>query len=223
MRSGLTAICALLVLATAGAAAAQDDTTTRTWAFGWDDGLTLRHRLGAWQVGLSAGPDDRLTESYVQRFDPALPDSLAGAVTGENDSRRESGFVRLSLARDLAAHRTLGLAALTGLAYSWGNESWDDRSYDRWDNDWDERRRLTEWDSWSVQLGARLAWRPVPFLALETEFGLSYHWYDSTTERRDRWAGDTAWTRVVTAGRDRVFADFGPYDLTSNVQILLWF
>lgn len=223
MRTGLTAACALLVLAAAGGAAAADDAATRTWAFGWDDGLTLRHRLGSWQVGISAGPDDRLSDAYRQSFDPDLPDSLQGALTQDGTDRDESGFVRLSVARDLAAHRTLGLAALAAASYAWSNESRDDRNYDPWEADWRETRWLNEWDRFDVRLGARLAWRPVPFLTLETEFGLAYQWRDYETEQWQRWPGDPAWTRNVTTGRDQSFTDFGPYDLTYDVQILLWF
>lgn len=223
MRSGLTAVCALLVLATAGAAAAQDDPSARTWAFGWDDGLTLRHRLGAWQVGVSAGPDDRLRDSYGHSFDPDLPDSLQGSLSQEETVRDESGFVRLSVARDVAVHRTLGLAALASAGYAWGNQSRDSRDYVRRDAGWRENRWLDEWDRYNVSLGARLAWRPVPFLTLETEFGLNYQWRDFETEYWQRGPGDTAWSRTITTGRDQSFTDFGPYDLTYDVQILLWF
>lgn len=223
MKSGLTAICALLVLAIAGAVAAQDQPATRTWAFGWDDGLTLRHRLGPWQVGLSAGPNDHLSDSYRQSFDPDLADSLQGTLTQEGTDRDESGFVRLSVTRDVAAHRSLGLAALASAGYAWSNQSRDDRNYDLWDADWREGRRLDEWDRYDVHLGARLSWQPVPFLTLETEFGLAYQWRDFETEQWQRWPGDAVWSRTITTGRDQSFTDFGPYDLTYDVQILLWF
>lgn len=216
------AACALAALATGGAQAGEE-ARERSWGFGWDEGLTVRHRAGPWQFGLGAGPEDRLSDRYLQNFDPDLPDSLVGGVVEQSGARIESGFVRLSVARRAAAHRTLELAGLLGLAYSWGNESWDNRSYLAWEADWRESRRQTAWDQWTVQLGARLGWQPVPFLALETEFGLSYRWYEYETESWDRWAGDPLWVRTVDTGRNQYFTDFGTYDLTSNVKIIVWF
>ncbi|HPF71697.1 MAG TPA: hypothetical protein PLQ13_13560, partial [Candidatus Krumholzibacteria bacterium] len=164
---------AFLALACATAAMADDAPgRVRTWAFGWEDGLTLRKAFGLWDVSLSAGPSDWLQRTDTYSWDTDLPDSTQGGLSHEYDDSRESGFVRVSAARELTRWRTLSLHGGCGVRYLWGNE-WDTSvNYDS--GGAVSYRRRTEYheDRFSVDLGVRMAWRPVPIVSVQLRAGL---------------------------------------------------
>ena len=122
----------LAVVCAADAAGAEGPDPDRRWGLGWDDGLTLRRLLGAWEVGVSAGPNDWLSDDFTHTFGADLPDSVDGALTDTRSNRRESGFVRLQVARAVGGHRTLQLSAVAGGRYSWSDDSRKDRHYYLW-------------------------------------------------------------------------------------------
>ncbi len=72
-------------------------------------------------------------------------------------------------------------------------------------------------------LGIRLAWFPVDFISLETEFGLMYTWSDQETKYLNYSEHDEEWTSEFSESSSQAFDDFGPYDLTTDIQLILWF
>lgn len=219
-----TAWCMLCVLVgVGGTARAEGRDPGRAWGLGWDDGVTVRRFVGPWELGLSAGPYDHRGDDATVTTSPDLPDSLNGTVVGSSADRRESGFVRLQVARPVAAYRSLSLSAVAGATYTWTDESSTDLRFYTWDGDWRRERRDVFSDSWRVTAGARLSWFPVPFLSLETEFGLAMRWVDATTSRYTLGPGETEPELSEATASDHYFDDFGPYSLTSDVQIVVWF
>lgn len=213
----VAAVCA------AGTARAEGQDRGRAWGLGWDNGLTVRRLVGPWELGVSAGPNDARGDDYTYTSSPDLPDSVSGGLTDSTVDRRESGFVRLYAAHPLAAYRTLQLSAVGGAGYSWSDMSTTDRHYYAWDNGWRTERRDIFTDTWQVTAGFRVAWFPVPFLSLETEFGLSLRWVDRTTKVYDLNADDLVPTQSHATSSDNYFEDYGPYSLTSDIQLVVWF
>ena len=63
----------------------------------------------------------------------------------------------------------------------------------------------------------------MPFLSLETNFGLSYRWYRTTGRVLVVYPNDREPEVRDVSGRDHFFEDYGPYNLTSDLTIILWF
>ena len=222
MKKIILAAClmaALIGSAYAGESVAKE----RNWGFGWDDGLVLRRNFDLWQVGVSAGPNDRLTDSYTHRSGTALPDSLQGFLAEEIHYRTESGFVALHVARELTEYRNLKLLGLVTGRYTWIDDKDEVRRYEAWNGGFYvySTERFTE--LYRLMLGIRLAWFPVDFISLETEFGLMYTWSDQETKYLNYSEHDEEWTSEFSESSSQAFDDFGPYDLTTDIQLILWF
>jgi len=196
----------------------------RNWALGWERALVARRQLGLWHVGLSAGPNDRLSDSSSHVWNVDEPDSLQGRPGSTTSSKRESGFVALELGRRVAVYRDFALAATAGLRYRWEDSrtedsfnyaSGEDQPYHQIVSD-----RFTS--SWGTSLALRVSWRPVPFVGLEVHYGLIYEWHDAEQTRWSRDTGETDWHRHESTEHAKTFDDFGFYDLT-QLAVLVWF
>ena len=212
-----------LILLLAAPALAGDDAPgrERVWGFGWDQGLTVRRWLGAWELSLAAGPNDYLDKSEQRVFDPDAPDDLQGALEVPADDRREEGWVRLQAGYRVARYQSLAAVAFTGLVYNWEDSQYShihlgqDGLYDAYDTG-----RFTH--RWALELGMRPAWRPVPFLSIETAFGLRFSWQTwSETEHQVYDSGLTS-VRTERNGDFSSFQDFG-WDGLGSLQIVVWF
>ncbi len=213
----------ILLLLAAPAWSQEPDLTSRPWGFGWDGSPTLRRQLGRWQLAVTAGPDDNLSDSETLSFGPDLPDSVQGLLTDGDHSKRESGHVRLDVLREVARQDNLVFFGLFGSSYQWSDyESGSDYYYYR-----DEGYRLSResgfWDRWSLLLGGRLAWYPVPFVSLETDFGVVLSWYNRDSVRQSKDPDETEWNVDHRHNHEQDFDSFGFYDLTTGMNLVVWF
>ena len=207
----------------AGAVQAQElDIQQRPWGFGWDGNPTVRRQLGAWQLAVTAGPDVILRDYQHYDFDPGLPDSLVGFQTDDNKNDLKGGTVGLDVLREVARQDNLVFSGLVGGTYQWGDiERWSTDYYP--DGEFRDTRISGSWDRWTLRLGGRMAWYPVPFVSLETAFGLAYSWYNQDTQQRNHDYGATEWTVDNSHDRTREFDSFGFTDLTTDVNLVVWF
>jgi hypothetical protein len=226
MKRLLMVTCAVLVLAGNGFAL-EEPGRKYDWGFGWDNGLTLRRNFDRWQVGVSGGPNDFLRDQFRHEFDTDLPDSLQGVLTDSDHTRRESGFVRLHLARDVHRQEKFLFQGVLSGSYSWTDykEEYQDYYYGQEGGEAILAHRIEEsfTQNWSLLVGLRLTWFPVPYLSLEHEFGLVYLWENIETESTRFDERDHRLSRDVLETRRQYFEDFGPSSLTSNIQIVFWF
>ncbi len=226
MKRLLMLACAVLVLA--GNGFAQEEHTQKyDWGFGWDSGLTLRRNFDQWQVGVSAGPDDYLRDNFRHDFSSDLPDSMQGRLQYSDHNRRESGFVRLHVAREVLRRDNLLFQGLLSGIYSWTDFMDEDLSYyfDEDEGVENLRRSTTERFThyYHLLVGMRVSWFPVSFLSLEHEFGLTYRWIEGEEERRIYDERDHSLDHDVYETREQSFQSFGPYSLTGDIQIVFWF
>jgi hypothetical protein len=212
----------VLLLTVGGVQAGEEAERARNWGLGWENGLTLRRQLGEWQVGVTAGPNDSLSDHDVTLFENDLPDSLQGIVSSSRSSRTESGYVRLHLARRLASQRTLVLSGVLGGGYSWSDEGSGRSQFYFGDMDWSENRVDLFSETWQLRLGTRVAWYPVPFVSLEAEFGLIYQWNTNESDRWYRNSGEQEWSLEHEANRSHSFRTYDNTDLTYNLHIIFW-
>lgn len=179
------AAAAAVVLPVAAVAADGEAPRARKWGLGWDQGLTLRRWVADWELGVTAGPDDWLDERTTRVWDTAESDSLQGRDDGGTDYRRESGFVRLGVGRVVAREAPLDFLAQVGLRYLWSNERRDRTYYNYNVTAVNIVREDTFRDTWTLDAGFRVAWRPTPFLGIETAFYLYYSWSEYERLERD--------------------------------------
>lgn len=222
-RAGTTGVCALLLVLLAAAVAAQDGDAERVrrWSVGWEEGLTLRRELGVWDVSLSAGPDDWLTEGQVYRWDDAWPDSLQGQLTDGDSHHGESGYVRLGGGRLLTAWREFSLHGTLGGQFTWSNEQ-DSYTYYRGEPVADTRTVDSHEEAWRVDLGLRIAWRPVPFLGIQARLGLRLATATGTRNSLEYDASDDEWRSSEAPYKSTSFYDYGSYG-TSSLEFFVWF
>lgn len=215
-------VVVLLLSAASAAAGTGGGERARNWALGWEDGVTLRRALGPWDLGLSAGPDDWLweQETYVWRAD--WPDSVQGTLDDEHKDHRESGYVRLGVARELTAWQTLSMQATLSGQYTWVNSEYKSVYYDWSSDNHETRTRDFHSDAYVVALGARIAWRPVPFISIQTRLGLAYR--SLTGNRIAESYDDLAGLRERTESpeQEASFYDYG-YGGTGSLEFFVWF
>jgi hypothetical protein len=185
MGPGTLACILSVVLLPAAAAAGAGEPVPRElgWGFGWDDGLTLRRWVGGWELGVAAGPEDWLRDEDSRQWDTAEADSLQGRDYRDDSYHRESGFVRLQAGRRLDRRGPLEFLVHANLQYRWRDERWEHVRYytDRIVED-----STDAWtETWSASAAARLAWRPLDTLSIETAFGLTYSWSEQERVYRD--------------------------------------
>ncbi len=180
-RVGLLVTLVILVTVQPLLAETAVDNRERKWGLGWQEGLTLRRAMGPWQVGVSAGPDDWLRDIETRSWNDEEPDSLQGRLSDLDEDRRESGYVRLQVARRLVVEAPLAFMVETSLRYRWS----DVRNRDEyWVPKYGYEGSTTSdyfTKEWTLGLALRLAWRPLAMLTIETDFGLVYSWEE--TER----------------------------------------
>ncbi len=194
----------------------------RRWSVGWENGITLRRAVGAWDFSVSAGPADWLSDEDTYDWNTDLPDSLQGFRRGTDNHRTESGFVRIGAARELAGWHEFSLHGTLDGMYDWSNAQDKYEDFRQVNGDYD--RRVTDNDrrEWSLALGLRFAWRPVPFLGIQTRLGLRIRSETSTYTTTDFDSGTLDVTRTSRPGRDIRFEDFGNYG-TSSLEFFVWF
>jgi hypothetical protein len=212
-------LCLLLAFAgvTPVASAAATAPPAHTWGFGWDDGLTVRRWLGAWELSLAAGPDDDLVQiesTDWNQADPAL-------VEVPRDERRESGWVRGQIGYRLQREGPLTLVGFAGLTYNWIDYQDKIASLDPVSGGYDvaETNRFTH--RWAWEVGLRPAWNPYRWLTVEFSFGLRYAWerWDESTVEQNAGAPDP--DRVERDGEGSSFQDFG-WDGLSSLAFVFW-
>ncbi len=222
MKSCLLLVC-ILVLLTGAVSAQEPDLQSRPWGFGWDGNPTLRRQLGRWQLAVTAGPNDHLRDDNRISFGPDLPDSLQGITISDDHNKSESGFVRLDVLREIARQDNLVFSGLVGSSYQWNDGESHRSSYYLPDLDYRERKETWFWDRWSLRLGGRLAWYPVPMVSLEADFGVSYGWYNEDHKYWDKDPDETEWNLDFSHKHSQDFDSFGFYDLTSGLNLVVWF
>jgi len=215
--------CALLVLAAPALAQDGDQAERpRHWSVGWENGITLRRAVHRWDFSVAAGPADWLRDADTYSWGPALPDSQQGIRTVTDNHRQESGFVRLGAARELSRWREFSLHGTIDGTFDWSHsqDTYEDLSQGSGDYD----RRVTDYDSetWTLAVGLRMAWRPVPFLGIQVRLGLrlSSETSTGTTTRFESYARQTY--TLVEPGREIRFEDFGNYG-TGSLEFFVWF
>ena len=186
----------VLVLAAATSAIAEDTEELPRWGLGWlsqSRAPTVRVRLGDWNLGLAAKPQDhmRYEESWGrQSWGQAVPDSLHDIP---EDTTNESGWVRLDVDRRLKSWGPVTLPLMLAFSYSWSDFKYTARF---WKDEYQGVRvRIAEGysNSYSLILALRPSWRIKPWISIETEFGLKYNWsnHDNTEIRSDpEWEDD---------------------------------
>lgn len=207
------------------AAAVAGESAPRRWGLGWDGqqhGLVLRWRpAAAWDLSAMAGPDDsRLDRDVLSRdFDHVPPE------TSESTRyRQESGWVRLSGARRLAAAGPCELSFEAGVRYLWSNEQNNDRRpYISVDSvDYRNQQRSTESDQVSLSLALRPAVAVSARLTLEMEAGLLYVTTDTHETYREWFDVRPDHVEESTASTTHAFRSFGPtYDFW-RVRLIFW-
>ncbi len=177
----------VLALMVAGCAAAETESLPR-WGLGWlgqSEAPTFRVRLGEWQVGLAARPNDNLyyRESWQENeFSGSTPDSLRNVP---DDDKIESGWVRLDVARNLKSWSKVDLPLMLAFAYSWSDGKEEQRSWEEHNQGFYVWNRSVYSNSYQLILAFRPTWRIKPWVSLETEFGVRFDWFnfDRTTRR----------------------------------------
>lgn len=222
MKTTIVWLCVFQALS--GVALAEESASfDRMWGFGWDSGLSLRRQLGDWQIGLSAGPNDYRNDQAVDRFDPDFPDSLNGSLYRENNTRRESGFVYLEVARELATRRNIEFSGTVGGLFTWSDFKRDEASYDIVDGKSSLYASEYFTKEWRLLAGVKIAWFVTPWLSLEKKFGLVYQWLDSDQTDWRKYANDSEWTRDVITESYQSFNSYGDASLYYDVRIIFWF
>lgn len=188
--AGACALALTLTLTLAATDVAAETGPLPRWGLGWlglAQAPTVRVRLGDWQIGVAARPDDDL--SYREQWDddpfgPSTPDSLRNVP---DDDKTESGWVRLDVARRVKSWGNVELPLMLAFAYSWRDERDERRTwvaqyqgYEIW--------RIEEYrNSYELILALRPTWRIRPWVSLETEIGLRFDWYNfDRSDRRSR-------------------------------------
>lgn len=201
------------------------------WGFGWDPGeegnrgLTLRHRLGTvWEVGIAAGPRDYKEENERRDWDSS--DQPAPVESQRADgSRRESGWVRATVARRFWRDGPFAAAGLAGLTYSWSNDQWTNRyptGTATTDADVYNSRENSRDDLWRFTLGLRPSWSPTPRLTVEFEAGLAFETWTKES-RLDTWYDyDPRITRANRDGTGHAFFSCGGFEW-SRLKFIFWF
>jgi hypothetical protein len=216
-------LMAVSIIAGLGLAVASADETAppRGWGFGWDDGLTLRRWLGAWELGLAAGPDDELIQIERSARYATDPPPFQGLVEVPQEERRESGWVRLRVGHLLRREGGLSLVVFSGLTYNWVDDQ--DKSWvlDPVAGGYDgvEVNRFTH--RWAVDLGLRSAWSPLRWLSLEFSFGLRYAWENWDESSVVQHAGVPEVDRENRHGKANSFTDFG-WEGLSSLAFIFW-
>ena len=222
-RTWMGAVCALLLLAAPAAARDQDDGgRDRHWALGWEDGVTLRRDLGLWDVSVSAGPQDWLDNSDRYSWNTEWPDSLQGQVTSSYDDHHESGFVRLTVARQLGAWDDFTLHATGAGAYTWSNANGTSVHWYSSQPEPDRRVTASHEDAWAAALGFRLAWRPLPYLGLHTRLGVILRSETGWRTETYRDGADGGITSYEEPYRSLTFNDYGATG-TGSIEFFVWF
>lgn len=224
MPSGRCALLAgLIMMLTALPVRAErtDDERARNWGFGWDSGLTVRRWLGDWELSLAAGPNDYLDKSEQRSWDTAASGEQQGALEVPRDDRREEGWVRLQAGFRAARYQTLAAVVYAGMVYNW-RDAQQSSTYLSFDGLYDRRDVDRFAGRWVAELGFRPAWRPVPFLSIETAFGLRFSWENwSATEIRTFASGD----RTITTESNGDLSSFQSFGWTGmgSLQLIVWF
>jgi len=222
MKSYLVLACILGLLA--GTASAQEpDLQLRPWGFGWDGNPTLRRQLGRWQLAVTAGPDDELRDEENYSFGPGLPDSLQGTLTDSSHRKNESGNVRLDILRQIDRQDNIVFFGQMGCLYQWCDGEYRTSYFYSHDLAYRETKESFFWDRWTLRLGGRVAWYPVPFVSLEADFGVAYKWYHQDKVRSVKDPDETEWDVDHTDTTSQNFDSFGFYDLTSGLNLVVWF
>ena len=216
----------MLAVAAVSAAAAEEEAAPR-WGVGWlgmDSAPTVRLRLGDWQIGLAARPNDDL--NYVEKWEwssyEAEPDSVRDVW---DDDKRESGWVRLDVARTMARWDKVELPLLVAVSYGWSDQQYSSSRWDEQDEGFTDYLEKYYTNSYSVTLAVRPTWYIRPWVSLELEFGVRYLWdnYDYDARRTDPdWEQDDLdWRR----GHGKSFVKYGP-ERTMSVgmfNLVFWF
>jgi hypothetical protein len=142
-----------------------------------------------------------------------------------SDNKRESGWVRLDLARTLKRWQTVELPLMLGFAYSWRDEEWSSRSWQESEQAFRSDVRQQYTNAHELILALRPSWRIKPWVSIETEFGLRFTWsnVDNTeVASRPEWEED----RVrYQQSHDKAFRSHGWYTGSSlgMLSLLFWF
>jgi hypothetical protein len=206
----------------AGAEPADGDVYPRpSWGLGWDDGLTLRHWLGDWEIGLAAGPDDYLVKEEYWAWDIVDPEQAQGRLELPLDERDEHGWVRLRTGRLLLQENRLQVVTFLGLTYEWIDHQERALNLDELVGGYDtfELDRFT--DLWILEAGLRPSWRVSKHLSCEFSFGLRYVWENWDQTINNTWAGISGVDRNLTKGEGHSFQDFG-WDGAASLSFILW-
>ncbi len=210
----------LMLLGASGAAAAAEE-PPRTWGLGWDDGLTVRRWLGAWELALAAGPDDQLVQEARTSWHTSAPPDYQGLVEVPRDDRRESGFVRGQVGRRVLRAGPLTAVAFAGLAYNWIDRQERSLLLDPVSGGYDELEVNGFTHRWWWEIGLRPAWQPWRRLSLEFSYGLRYTWenWDETWVRQR--PGQTTPDRDELDGEASRFSDFG-WEGLASLAFIIW-
>jgi hypothetical protein len=224
---GLVSLALVASMAVAEDGDAEITETWPRWGVGWlsqSSAPTFRVRLGAWNVGLAAKPDDNL--SYVESWGEtswgdAVPDSLRDVPT---DHKREAGWIRVDVARTLKRWESVELPLMLAFAYSWRDEEWRTRYWQAEDQAYRSEVRQQYTNGYELILALRPSWRIRPWLSVETEFGIRYTWSnDDYSQRvsRPEWEEDRTEYRQ---GETKSFRSHGYYSSAGigMLSLILW-
>ena len=220
MKKAVLLVCALAVWG--GSAVAQESGMhSGSWGLGWEDGLTLRHRMGAWDLGVAAGPDDYLVKQEDRVWLSTDPESVQGRLELPLDEREEHGWVRLRAGRSLRERGRFGLAAFLGLSYEWIDHQERQLDLDALVGDYDtfELDRFT--DYWILEAGLRPSWQLADWVDCEFSFGLRYVWENWDQSVTSTWAGVEQPDHTGTDGDGHRFQDFG-WEGVSSLAFVFW-
>jgi hypothetical protein len=226
LRWPLPVILALIVLCSVAQA---DETETgpvdRKWGLGWDSGLTARLWLGGvWELGLTAGPNDDLSNREEENYDTGRPPDWSETEESVvREDKRESGFVRFQAGRLVARRGPLALVCFSGLKYYWSDSRYSFQ-VDKPSNPGDSRENVRDYDSstWTLSLGIRPSFIILDFLTIETAFGLYYSWDEFEQVERTTYPE----TGQVRMELDRVSGSSFRYSGWSgmgSLQFIVWF
>lgn len=209
------------MLAAGLAAAGEPEPQPSRWGFGWSDGLTLRHRIAGFELGLAAGPDDYLVKEERWERIATDPANVQGQLELPLDEREEHGWVRLRAGRELRSRGALALTAFAGLSYEWIDHQERTLELEALVGDYDtfELDRFT--DFWILEAGLRPSWKVTDWLTCEFSFGLRYVWEDWDQETKATWAGVEDADFTESDGTGNRFGDFG-WEGVSSLGFLFW-
>lgn len=225
-RPALICMTILMILTTAyTAGAVETGPVDRKWGLGWANGLTARLWLGGvWELSLSGGPNDRLSQQEGHRQDTGYPpywDSREIQVYYED--KRESGFVELQAGRLLARRGPLAAVGFLGLNYYWADDGDTRQEIDiNYPEDSYLRGSAYDVSNWTLTLGVRPSFEVLDFLTLEAAFWLAYRWTDEVTTDWREYPSSGQVTREVWSIEGEQFYYGGWYGMGS-LQIIFWF